>query len=343
MRLRSRLSFVPLLLALPALPAMAGVTVNSPANGAQVSSPFSLSASASTCSSQDVASMGYSLDNSTSTTIVYSTALNANIQSGSGAHTLHVKAWGNQGAACVTDVAITVSGTTSASTGDAVAPSDAISVGGIQLLGDWHAINDGASSGSASGSMSLTNSPSLDGNAREFYTKFWNYGDERYDADFGDDTTSTNFLYDAFVYIAAPSNGIGNIEMDLNQVMPNGQTVIFGFQCDGYSSTWDYTVNKGTPENPSDQWVHAPGYCNPRGWSTDVWHHVQISYSRDDSGNVTYQSAWLDGYEFPINATVLSAFSLGWSPTLVTNFQVDGYGSSGSSTVYLDDLVIYRW
>ena len=342
MGLRSKLSFLPMLLALPAVPAMAGVTVNSPANGAQVSSPFSLSASASTCSSQDVASMGYSLDNSTGTTIVYSTSLDAQIQAGSGAHTLHVKAWGNQGAVCVTDVSITVSAI-SASGGEAVVPSDAISVAGIQLLGDWQAVDDSASGGSASGAMSLTGSPSLNGTARRFVTEFSNYGAERYDADFGDDTTSTNFLYDGFVYIAAPSSGIGNIEMDLNQVMPNGQTVIFGFQCDGYSSTWDYTVNKGSPEHPNDQWVHSSGYCNPRGWSTNVWHHVQISYSRDDSGNVTYQSAWLDGYEFPINATVLSAFSLGWGPTLLTNFQVDGYGSSGSSTVYLDDLVIYRW
>ena len=32
----------------------------------------------------------------------------------------------------------------------------------------------------------------------------------------------------------------------MNQTMENGQTVIFGFQCDGYTSTWDYTRNAGT-------------------------------------------------------------------------------------------------
>ena len=341
----SKLSPAPFLLALAlfALPAMASVTVNSPANGAQVSSPFTLSASASTCSSQNVASMGYSLDSSTSTTIAYSTSLDAQVQSGSGSHTLHVKAWGNQGAVCVTDVAITVSGAASTSSGDAVVPSDAVSVGGIQLLGGWQAIDDSASGGSASGWMGLTGSPSLNGNSREFVTHYANSGAERYHANFGDDTSSTNFLYDGFVLIAAPSSGIANIEMDVNQVMPNGQTVIFGFQCDGYSSTWDYTANKGTPDKPSDQWIHTSAYCNPRGWSTNVWHHVQISYARDGSGDVTYRSAWLDGYEFPINATVNSAFALGWAPTLLTNFQVDGLGSGGSSTVYLDNLVVYRW
>jgi hypothetical protein len=71
---------------------------------------------------------------------------------------------------------------------------------------------------------------------------------------------------------------------------------------------------------------------------------VQISYSRDDEGNVSYHSVWLDGVEAPINETVNSAFKLGWSHgDLMTNFQVDGAGSSGSSTLYLDNLTIYRW
>ena len=63
----------------------------------------------------------------------------------------------------------------------------------------------------------------------------------------------------------------------------------------------------------------------------------------DDSGVVTYKSVRLDGVNSALNATVPSAFALGWSPTLLTNFQVDGIGASGSSTVYLDNLTLYRW
>jgi hypothetical protein len=70
---------------------------------------------------------------------------------------------------------------------------------------------------------------------------------------------------------------------------------------------------------------------------------VQAGYSRDDSGNVTYESVWFDGVQSAINATVPSSFALGWAPVLLTNLQVDGSGSSGSSTVYLDDLTVYRW
>jgi len=130
--------------------------------------------------------------------------------------------------------------------------------------------------------------------------------------------------------------------MDMNQALANGDTVIYGFQCDGYSGTWDYTENQGTVSQPNDAWVHSDAPCNVKNWAKEQWHHVQISYSRDDSGNVTYNSVWLDGTEAPINATVPSLFALGWSPSLITNFQVDGSGS-GSNTVYLDELAISRW
>jgi hypothetical protein len=192
--------------------------------------------------------------------------------------------------------------------------------------------------------MSTVDSPSLSGNAMEFYTTYTYYGGELYYASFGNDTTSKNFVYDGWVYLDSSSGSIANLEMDMNQVMPNGQTVIFGFQCDGWAGTWDYTENAGTPNLPIDHWVHSSATCNPQTWAQSSWHHVQVSYSRDDAGNVTYQSVWLDGNEQQINVTVPSAFALGWAPTLLTNFQVDSIAPGpSSSTVYLDNLTISRW
>jgi hypothetical protein len=192
--------------------------------------------------------------------------------------------------------------------------------------------------------MSLVTSPSRGGDAREFVSDYKDYGNQRFDVSFGDDTTSTNFFYDVWVYLPAPSTAIANLEMDMNQVMPNGQTVIFGFQCDGWSGTWDFTANSGTPDKPVDTWLHSRAACNPRHWSTNVWHHVQVTYSRDDVGKVTYKSVWLDGAQSSLNVTVPSAFALGWAPTLLTNLQMDGTtAASGVATAYLDDLTIYRW
>jgi hypothetical protein len=314
------------------------VSVGSPSNGASVTSPFTLSASAPTCGGNPTAAMGYSFDNSPNNTFVYATSINTAVSGANGSHVLHVKAWGSGGGACDTDVALNITAPANA----AVVPSTAISVANIDNLGNWIDSNDSAAGGSSTGAMALVGSPSLTGSAREFYTTYANNGNERYYVSFGDDNVSTNFLYDTWVYIQSPSTSLANIEMDMNQTMPNGQTAIFGFQCDGWNDTWDYTMNKGTPQAPIDTWVKSNQYCNPRTWSTNTWHHVQVAYERDNSGNITYQSVWLDDVQQPINATVNSAFALGWAPTLLTNFQVDGIGS-GSATLYMDDLTVYRW
>ena len=94
------LNIFTLALSVGALPAFAAVGVSSPVSGAKLASPFLLTASASPCSSQPISSMGYSLDNSPNTVVVYSTSINTQVTATAGAHTLHVKSWGNQGASC---------------------------------------------------------------------------------------------------------------------------------------------------------------------------------------------------------------------------------------------------
>ena len=319
-----------------------GITVTAPANGATVSTTFTADASASECSSQTVASMGYSLDSSSDTVTFNGAALSASVATSAGAHTLHFKSWGNKGAGCSIDVAITAAGSSTPSA-TSVIPSNAVSVSNIESLSNWIEGNDPGNGGGSSGSMSLVSSPALAGNARQFNTSYKNAGGERYWVSFGDDTSSTNFFYDAWVYIKSPSTNVANVEMDMNQTMSNGHTAIFGFECDGYNSTWDYTKNSGTPTAPIDSWVKSSAHCNPREWATNTWHHVQVYYSRTSSGVVTYHTVWLDGAEQQINATVNSDFALGWAPTLLTNFQVDGVGARGTSTTFLDEVTVYRW
>lgn len=331
-----------------AAPAYSSVTVSSPLSGSQVSSPFALQAAASACSGQAIAAMGYSIDNSTNTTIVYSTQVNASVSSPLGSHVLHVKSWGNHGASCVTDVAIsvgTISPTSSSSSSSSAdVPSTAIAVYGIQKQSYyWKSSNDAATSGITSGSMSITSSPSQSGSTRKFVTSYRNSGGERFWTSFGADTKAHNFLYDVYLYLDSTATDIANIEMDMNQVIGNGQTIIYGFQCDGYTNTWDYTTNAGSPENPVDQWVHSSVPCNPRNWTRNTWHHVQVAYSRDDSGNVTYKYVTFDGTQKNINETVPSSFALGWGTTLLTNFQIDGLGGYGTANAYVDKLTVYRW
>jgi hypothetical protein len=320
-----------------AAPALADVTITSPTSGAEVVSPFQLTATASECS-RSISSIGYSIDDG-SATIVKGSSIDTKVASMTGAHTLYVTAYSREGAVCESSVAFVV-------VPDPISevPSDALVFQGVQALSGWQGVDDTAiTGGTASGTTQIVSSPSLSGSARQFSMQFTNYGAERYWVVFGSNTTVSNFLYDGWVYIARPSRSIGNLEMDTDQVLSNGDTVIMGFQCDGDNGTWDYTENAGTPTAPVDRWLNSQYGCNPRSWSTDTWHHVQATYSRDQEGSVTYQSVWFDGVEHDINETVPSDFSLDWATVLLTNFQIDGYGAQGSATVYLDNLTIYAW
>jgi hypothetical protein len=319
------------------IPSFASVIVNTPGNNSSVNSPFGLSAFTSLCSGQQVSATGYSLDSSTYTTVFKAPAITTTVSASPGGHTLHVKAWGVSGASCVTDVAFTV-GTTS------LVPSYASSVSSLQTLGGWTAIHDKGTPGSSSGWSGTTSSPSRSGAARKFSMSYSDYGGERYSISFGDDEAASNFLLDTWVYIPSPNSDLVNLELDLNQVLSGGQTVLYGMQCDGWSNTWDITVNKGTTSNPIDQWVHTGAKCNVRSWSTNAWHHVQLRYSRNDTGWITYKFVSLDGVQQSINTTALGAFNLGWAPTLLANVQLDGATSgSGSAAAIVDDLIIYRW
>ena len=122
------------------------------------------------------------------------------------------------------------------------------------------------------------------------------------------------------------------------------KTVLTGIQCDGWSGTWAYTANEGSASSPKPHWVKASGTaCNPQKWSTYKWHHIQFSLSRDNSGYVTYHSVWLDGVQTNLNAKVFGGANLGWGKINNTQFQVDGYGSSGHVTAYFDHLKISSW
>lgn len=223
-------------------------------------------------------------------------------------------------------------------------PSNAIKVSSIQSMPNWRIKHDSATPGTSTGVMTEVADPSLSGLAERFDTSFTNGGGELYSITYAKDAVPMNFVYDAEIYIEEGSK-IMNLEMDNNQVIPNGDTVIYAFQCSGASNTWEYTENVGTPSQPATKWLRSSAPCNPANWTQNAWHHVQISYSRDNYGNVTYHSVWLDGVESVINKTVNSDFRLGWAAgVLIANFQVDGpTGTDGSATLYLDKFTIYRW
>ena len=165
-------------------------------------------------------------------------------------------------------------------------------------------------------------------------------GGERWHLAFAKDTESTHFVYDTYIYLTDPSQ-VANIELDMNQVISNGKTVIFGTQCSTYSKTWEYTVDTG-----GSHWVPSNIACNPRTWAANTWHHVQIASHRDSGGNVTYDWVNVDGvHNVFSNAKGNSARSLGWEKgTLLINFQLDGANKDGGTIqAYAHELTVLRW
>jgi hypothetical protein len=218
-------------------------------------------------------------------------------------------------------------------------PADAKSSGDLSESSHWIWSHDAKTPGSAVASSHYPiSSPSLDGHAREFSMSYSDKGGERFSLTFGHDSEVTHFVYDTYVYVNDASE-LANLEMDVNQVVSNGRTVIFAFQCSGNSGRWEYS----TIEDNSPHW-HTTGLaCNPRNWKSKVWHHIQIASHREGD-NVTYDGVSFDGDYKTINKGGAGSLDLHWGAgDLNLNFQLDGADSRGEVVMYQDKLTIRYW
>ena len=355
------------------------ITVASPINGTGVSSTIWVRAHNVGCNGLRPQAFGYSVDNSTSIAwgvTPYDIDV-TKVPVKPGTHTIHFKSWTAHGLCTVVNTNFTVSAISSGSSGSATSgsgsspstggggsstgsnasgqgtgsgstgtnpgsgqiPSNAVTSAYLDGK-QWAFEADPAMGGAARGSSVFPATTPLYDDAREFYMTYSRLGGVRWHISFATDTNATHFVYDTYVYVDDPTQ-LANIEMDMNQVMSDGRTVIFGTQCSVYSKTWEYTfISNGTHWHPSN----LP--CNPQSWAPKTWHHVQIASHRDGEGNVTYDWVNLDGAhsEFA-NATVNSAEALGWQKgTLLINFQLDGASKeSGTVTAYVHDVTVVRW
>jgi hypothetical protein len=221
-------------------------------------------------------------------------------------------------------------------------PPDATSSGDLDSS-NWSEDHDGGTPGHSKGS---TNYPAADlpdySDAREFHMTYTDRAGERWSNTFTrDDPNSTHFVLDTYVYLPNPSEAM-NLELDINQVIENGETIILSTQCSGKEGHWEY----GDTVGKHDHWKSTNIQCNPENWTANVWHHVQIGEHRDEGGMVTHDWVAVDGvYSAFDNATLESAHFLGWAPGQInTQFQIEGSSfSSGKVTAYVHNFTVYRW
>ena len=222
-------------------------------------------------------------------------------------------------------------------------PSNAITSSNLDDSPYWQWNHDPGTPGTSVGSSTYpVANPSLDGASREFDVAYSDYGGELYHLLFGQDTTATTFIYDTYVYITDPTQ-VQNLELDVNQVLADDETIIFATQCSSISGTWEYTyVSGGAPH-----WKASNLPCNPLNWAPNKWHHIQIQMHRDSGDVVTHDWVKFDNgnKRYFKNAVGASGLFLNWGiGDLVLNFQVDG-ASANSGTIqgYLDQMQVTRW
>jgi hypothetical protein len=325
------------------------ITVASPVNGTRVASPIWVRAHNIGCDGLAPTVFGYSIDNS-STLVRGVTKYDVDavkVGIGAGTHTIHFKSWTTNGICPTVSTTFTVGSGSTGSTGSSVPTSSAVTsipsnaIGSANLDGKyWAYEQDAGTPGNAHGSTVYPASTPVYDDARKFYMTYARHGGERWHVSFAKDASATHFIYDTYVYIVDPAQ-VANIELDMNQVMSNGATVIYGTQCSSYSRTWEFTTVSG-----GSHWHSSNIPCNPKNWAANTWHHVQIASHRNSSGDVTYDWVNLDGTHSVFkNATGYSAEHLGWARgDLLINFQLDGANSgSGSIPAFIHKMTIFRW
>lgn len=325
------------------------IMIASPVPGTSVNSPMWVRAHNAGCNGLAPTAFGFSIDSSSTTTMgvtAYDIDL-TNQYISNGSHTIHFKSWTSAGICPVVDDSFNVgSGSGGSAPAPAATPSGniptyATASSDLDTAGNWQWEHDGGTPGWSSGSTAFPQTISWYDTSRLFYMTYSYYGGERWHLSFGNDPWATHFAIDTYVYLADP-NQVQNLELDMNQVMSNGQTVIYGTQCSSISNTWEFTYTS----NNSPHWQRSNLYCNPKSWQANTWHHVQIGFHRDSNGYVTHDWVVLDGNQsWFSNAGGWGGMWLGWANgALLTNIQIDGaYSGNGSVTAYFHKFTVYRW
>lgn len=201
----------------------------------------------------------------------------------------------------------------------------------------WKNEHDDGTSGTSTGSSKYMGAAV----GRLFQTAFTNNGGERFSNSFAKDSQSNHFCYDVTVQVSNPSQ-LGQLELDVTQVLSPTMVCFLCLQCSSGSKTWEYTT---TPSGKC-HWNKSNIAGDPTSWPANKDIHIRLFSHRDDAGIVTYDGVEVDGVYTPFDpsCTGKSVENLSWSKdTLLINFQINGHGSSGTQNVYAKILTIYRW
>jgi hypothetical protein len=307
----------------------AGVAVNSPADGATVSSPMQVVASAS--APNQIVAMRIYLDD-VSVFAINSGNLNTTVSAATtGSHRLVVQAWDSTGVVYKQPLTVNVS---SVSTG---VPPNAITNTQIEDMPGWEncTVCAGAGGNGTVATFSMTqnqSSPSLDGSSAKFSIGGSTpYSDALWWKQLGGNNAVTNFKYDLDFYLTTPQFAQA-LEFDVNQ-SDGAHKFIFGTQCnikDG--GVWDVWTGTG------GHWLHTGIACaTPTAFA---WHHLTWEFQRSAT-QATFVALTLDGAKHYVNMS-FDQIPSGVHEVNVA-FQMDGDFAQHAYSVWLDNVTLSYW
>jgi hypothetical protein len=330
-----------------ALPAVAGVTVTSPSNGANVGTSVHFVASSSSPScAKGVSAMGIYTSPGVLAYVVNGAKLDTSLTLASGTRYPVVQEWDNCNSSSKVQLTLNVGGTptnygsggktfynlqhSNGWTGYALLPPNfpicsTCSANGTQAKWSW---SPNVTSPSMDG---MTTKTTYGGGTTQWGDILWNnhlIGDFSSQGlpDFSKTLAPSlhNFTYDVYFWIGNASDSQG-LEFDINQFV-NGKSYIWGHECrvDG-GHEWD------TWNNGQQKWVPSGIPCNPK---SNAWNHLTIQVQRTSDNHLLFKSITLNGYTGTLNRYD-SPTPTNWYGITV-NYQIDSDYYKTPYSVYID-------
>jgi len=305
--------------------AFADVTVSTPSDGATVTSPVEIVASAT--SANPITGVRVYVDNVS----VFSTGNNlidAYIWMSPGAHFVVVQAWDSTGAVFKSPFNLTV------------ADSPVSDLTGIEKMSGWQwCTKDLNGNVCASGIGEATSwmapyqtQPSLDGSSSQFFVGGMPYSNALWWKTLGGSTDVSHFQFDFWVYLTQPDSP-QSLEFDMNQSF-GGTRWVFGTQCDfNDSGKWDIW--------DGGQKVWVPTNLNCVRFTGDSWNHFIWNFER--VGNqVHYVSLVINDVTYAVD--VYKDAESNWEIdelNVAVQLDVDFWGHSYSE--WLNEVTVRAW
>ena len=316
-------------------PTGVSVQLATPTSNSNVSSPFTMQASAS--SSHPIVGWHAYLDGANVFTGGNTGSVSANLTAGSGNHQLVIRAWDSTGAYGDQTINISVGGNGNGPL--PTPPQNAIVFNNLnQQNTGWSSCKDsGCAGGSGTGNYwqaFFQGSPSMDGSSMELYRDgVW--ANALWVKKVGANNNVSHLLWDFYFYVdSASTSATQALEFDGFQFV-GGYNYMIGSQCDYGNGHWD------TWSETSGHWLPTTIAC-PK-FAPNTWHHIQWYETLNHSNHsYTYVTLVVDGTAYPVNQTQYAKY-LAWGDNLGVQWQLDVNATGNGYHEWVDKAKLTVW